>query len=145
MSVDLSSLATWTYDSGVLTHVASQQTVEIDIAAVPALHLILSAPHWKHLGDKHNYSSDPADWVERRLYFTRAQEDPPVLGVEQNIGQGDRVDYTVIELEDEASFAPILADIATILQHGHDNGFAPAHARQLIKEVVKAFQLGDLL
>jgi len=145
MAYDIAANATWTYESGVITHIASQQSVEIDIAAVPALHMILSAPHWKHLGDKANYSDDPADWVERRLYFNRAQEDPPVVGVEQNIGQGDRVDYAVIELEDSAGFAPILADIATILQHGHNNGFAPAHARQLIKEVVKAFQLGDLL
>ena len=145
MSVDLNALATWSYEDGTLTHIATQQSVTIDIAANPPLHMILSAPHWKHLGDKTAYSDDPADWVERRMYFNRVGEDPPVIGVEQNIGVGDRVDYAVIELEDEASFAPILADIATILQHGHVNGFAPAHARQLIKEVVKAFQLGDLL
>jgi len=145
MSVDLNALATWTYESGLITHIASQQSVEIDIAAVPSLHLILSAPHWLHLGDKTNYSDNPADWVERRLYFNRAQEDPPVIGVEQNIGEGDRVDYTVIELEDTANFGPILEDIATILQDGHVNGFSPAHSRQLLKEVVRALQTADLL
>jgi len=145
MSIDLDALATWSYEPGLLTHIPSQQSVEIDIAAVPALHLILSAPHWKHLGDPENYSDDPADWKERKLYFNRAGEDPPVLGVEQNIGEDDRVDYTVIELEDTADFGPILADIATILQDGHDNGFSPSHARAMLRKVVQAFQLGNLL
>ena len=145
MSIDLNAIATWSYDSGVITHIASQQSVEIDIAAVPALHEILSAPHWKYLGDKTNYSSDPADWIERRLYFNRANEDPPVLGVEQNIGQNDRVDYTVIEIDDNATYAPALEDIATILQDGHDNGFTKAHSRELIKRVVHLFQVGDLI
>jgi hypothetical protein len=145
MSVDLNALATWTYDVGVLTHVATQQSVEISIAATPELHEILSAPHWKHLGDKTDYSDDPADWVERRLYLNRANEDPPVIGVEQNIGVGDRVDYTVIELDDTAAYGPDLEDIATILQDGHVNGFAKAHSRELIKRVVHLFQIGDLL
>lgn len=145
MSVDLNALATWTYEVGVITHVASQQSVEIDIAAVPDLHLILSDPHWLNLGDKIDYSDNPADWVERDLRFNRVNEDPPVLGVEQNIGAGDYVDYSVIELEDSATFGPILEDIATVLQDGHDNGFSSSHSRQLLKEVVRALQLANLL
>lgn len=145
MSIDLNANATWSYESGVLTHIPSSQSVEIDIAAVPQLHLILSAPHWKHLGDPQNYSDDPDDWIERRLYFNRSNEDPPVIGVEQTIGVGDRVDYEVIELEDTADFGTELDAIANILNHGVTNGFTGSHARQLIKKVVKILQMGDLL
>jgi hypothetical protein len=138
--------ATWTYSDFTLTHVASQQSVTIDVAANIALHEILSAQHWYTPPEfKENYSDDPDDWTERSIRWNRAQEDPPVLGVEQNIGAGDYEDYTVIELEDDASFGPILDDIATILQDGHDGGFSPAHARELLKSVARAFQLGGLI
>lgn len=144
MAVDLNALATWSYDVGTITHIPSAQSITIDIAANSSLHMILSDQHWETV-NRDVYSSDPADWIERKLYFNRASEDPPVLGVEQNIGQNDRVDYTVIELEDDAEFGPILEDIATILQDGHDNGFTRSHSRQLLKEVVKALQTARLL
>jgi hypothetical protein len=145
MSVDLNALATWTYENLVLTHVASQQSIEIDVASNVALHQALSALHWKTIGPTDVYSDDPADWTERSIRWNRATEDPPVIGVEQTIGAADYVDYTVIELEDDASFGPILDDIATILQDGHDNGFSSSHSRQLLKEVVRALQLANLL
>ena len=61
MSVDLEALATWSYEAPILTHIQSQQSVEIDLAANVDLHLILSSPHWLNLGSKTDYSDDPAD------------------------------------------------------------------------------------
>jgi len=138
---------TYTYEDFTLTHIGSAQFVTLDIAANLALHEILSAPHWYLPPEfKADYNlADESDWVERSIQWNRATEDPPVLSVEQTIGSGNYEVYTVIELEDDASFGPILEDIATILQDGHDAGFSPAHARQLLKEVARAFQLGGLI
>jgi hypothetical protein len=145
MSIDLNALADWSYETPTLTKLSGAGgSVDIDIAANVSLHLILSDQHWKTTNSD-VYSSDPADWTERAIRWNRASEDPPVLGVEQTIGAADYVDYTVIELEDDATFGPILEDIATILQDGHDNGFSSSHSRQLLKEVVRALQLANLL
>jgi hypothetical protein len=145
MSIDLDAIADWSYETPTLTKLSGGGgTVDIDVVANFDLHMILSDKHWQTT-NTNVYSSNPADWTERSIRWNRATEDPPVLGVEQTIGAADYVDYTVIELEDDASFGPILDDIATILQDGHDAGFSSSHSRQLLKEVVRALQLANLL
>ncbi len=92
MSIDLNALATWSYDAGTLRKLSAPTgEVTIDISANPALHLALSAPHWKNLGSKTVYSSNPADWVERKIKWNRVSETPPVLQIEKTIGAGDYV------------------------------------------------------
>jgi hypothetical protein len=147
MSIDLNALATWTYDSsGTLTHVASQQSVVIDIAANFSLHEILRAPHWYTDPQyKTDYSEDPADWLERDIKWNRAQEDPPVLQIEQEIGAQDYVDYTVIELEDAPGYSEILESMAAIDNDGVLNGYTKSHERNYVKKVVQLFQLAGLI
>jgi len=146
MAFDFEANETWRYAAGVLTHVGTGQTYEIDIAANEELHLLLSGPHWLHLGDPQNYSEDPADWVERRLYYNRINEDPKVLGVELTIGQDDREDFTLIPLEDAPGYGESLQAIADTLQDGVDNPpFARAHARVIVEEIVRMMQRADLL
>ena len=145
MSIDLNALAEWTYGAGTLTHVASQQSVTIDIAANPALHLILSAPHWKNLGPKDVYSENPADWQERDIRWNRAAEDPPVLRIEKNIGQGNYEEYEVIELEDAPDYSEILQAMTDISNDGRINGYTKSHERQYIKNIVRLFQLAGLI
>lgn len=140
MPYDLTTKATWTYDNGTLTHVASQQSVEIDIAANPALHLILSAQHWKNLGPKDVYSDDPADWVERDIKWNRATEDPPVLQIEQNIGQGDYVDYTVYLLEDSPGFAELATEMTAQINTLRTRAYTKADTRALVENIILAFQ-----
>lgn len=145
MSIDLNALATWSYDTGTLTHIPTSQSVTIDIAANPALHLILSAQHWKNLGSKTVYSEDPADWVERRIRWNRASEDPPVLQVEQTIGAGDYVDYTVYLLEDAPVYRDIFDNMAAALNDGVLNGFTRVHVKALMKDMVQAMQKFGLI
>ena len=145
MSIDLNANATWTYDDGTLTHVASQQSVTIDIAANPALHLMLSAPHWKNLGPKDVYSDDPSDWVERSIRWDRATEDPPVLAIEQTIGAGDYRDYTVYLLEDAPDYSDIFETMAAIHNDMRINGSTPAHERAYVKNLVRLMQKAGLI
>jgi len=145
MSIDLNALATWSYDDGILTYVASQQSVEIDIAANPALHLILSAQHWKNLGPSDVYSSNPADWLERKIKWNRASEDPPVLQIEQTIGGADFVDYTVYLLEDAPVYRDIFDNMAAALNDGVLNGFTRVHVKALMKDMVTAMQQFGLI
>ena len=145
MSIDLNALATWTYDAGTLTHVASQQSVIIDIAANPALHLILTAAHWKNLGSKTVYSSDPADWIERDIKWNRAQEDPPVLQIEQNIGEGDHADYTVYLLEDSPGFSELIDTLTNGFNVLRSRPVTKADTRQFLKTLVRLFQKADLI
>jgi len=145
VSIDLNALATWTYDAGTLTHVASQQSVEIDIAANPALHLILSAPHWLNLGPKDVYSSDPADWTERDIKWNRAQEDPPVLQIEQTIGALDYADYTVYLLEDSPGFSELIDTLTNGFNVLRSRPVTKADTRQFLKTLVRLFQKADLI
>ena len=146
MSNFITDWETWTYDgAGTLTHVASQQSVVIDIAANFSLHEILRAPHWKNLGSKEVYSEDPADWLERDIKWNRAQEDPPVLQIEQGIGVGDYVEYTVILLEDAPGYSEILESMAAIQNDGMASGYTKSHERQYIKKIVQLFQLAGLI
>ena len=145
MSIDLPALATWTYEDFTLTHVQSQQSITIDVAANIPLHEILSAPHWLNLGSKTDYSDDPADWTERDIKWNRAQEDPPVLSVEQTINAADYVEYTVIELEDDADYGPILQHMADIDNDGVANGYTKAHERNKLKDTVKLLQLAGII
>ena len=144
MSIDLNALATWTYDTGTLTHVATQQSVEIDIAANPALHLALTAPHWKNLGSKTVYSETPSDWAERDIDFSRRLEDPPVIGVEQTIGGADHVFYSVYLLEDSPEFASIITDMTAFFNLRYGT-VTKAHTRQYLKGLVRLFQKADLI
>ena len=147
MSVDIDSLASWTYSDFTLTHVDSQQSITIDVAANLALHEILSAPHWYLPPEfKEDYSlAEESDWVERDIIWARATEDPPVLGIEQTIGAADHVEYTVIELEDDASYGPILQHMADANNDGVANGYTKAHEKSLMRDMVKLLQLADLL
>ena len=145
MSIDLNALATWTYEDFTLTHVASQQSVTIDVAANIPIHEILSSAHWLNLGSKTDYSDDPADWVERSIQWNRASEDPPVLSVEQTIDAADYVEYTVIELEDSPDYSADLQSMADILNDGHSNGFTKAHTRQLMKKMVHLLQTAGII
>jgi len=145
VSINLASLATWSYDTGTLTHIASQQSVVIDIAGNVALHNILSAQHWKNLGSKEVYSSNPADWLERKIKWTRASEDPPVLQIEQTIGGADFVDYTVYLLEDSSGYSEIFDNMADILNDGVLNGFTRVHVKSLMKDMVQAMQKAGLI
>ena len=147
MSVDLNALATWTYDgAGTLTHIQSQQSVVIDIAANFSLHEILRAPHWYTDPQyKEVYSDDPDDWIERDIKWNRAQEDPPVLQIEQGIGVGDYVEYTVILLEDAPRYSEILESMAAIQNDGMASGYTKSHERQYIKKIVQLFQLAGLI
>ena len=144
MSIDLNALATWTYDAGTLTNVASQQSVEIDIAANPALHLALSEPHWKNLGSKVQYSLDPAFWLERDIDFSRRLEDPPVIGIEATIGGADHVYYDVYLLEDSPEFASIITDMTAFFNLRYGT-VTKAHTRQYLKGLVRLFQKADLI
>ena len=145
MSIDLNANATWAYDAGTLTHVASGDSVTIDISANPALHLILSAPHWKNLGPSDVYSSDPSDWLERRIKWNRASEDPPVLQIEQGIGDADFVDYTVYLLEDAPVYSDLFDNMAATLNDGVLNGFTRVHARAIEKDRVTLWQQFGLI
>jgi hypothetical protein len=146
VSIDLNSLATWSYDTGTLRKLSAPTgEVTIDIAANPALHTILSAQHWLNLGSKTVYSDDPADWVERRIKWNRVTEDPPVLQIEQNIGAADYVDYNVYLLEDAPDYADIFQAMADALNDGVLNGFTNAHIRSLLKNMVKAMQKFGLI
>ena len=140
MSIDLNALATWAYDAGTLTHVASQQSVTIDIAANPALHLILSAPQWKNLGSKTVYSENPADWLERKIKWTRASEDPPVLQIEQNIGAGDYADYTVYLLEDSPGYSELAIEMRDQFNTLRTRAYTKADTIALMKNFILAFQ-----
>ena len=145
MSYDLNANATWSYDTGTLTHVATQQSVEIDIAANPALHLALSEPHWKNLGSKTVYSENPADWIERKIKWTRAQEDPPVLQIEQNIGAGDYEDYSVYLLEDSPDFSALIDTLTNGFNVLRSRPVTKADTRQFLKTLVRLFQKADLI
>ena len=148
MSYDLNANSTWTYDAGTLTHVATQQSVVIDIAANPALHLALSdppSPHWKNLGSKTVYSSDPADWLERKIKWTRANEDPPVLQIEQNIGALDYADYTVYLLEDSPGFSELIDTLTNGFNVLRSRPVTKADTRQFLKTLVRLFQKADLI
>ena len=140
MSIDLNALATWTYDSGTLTHVASGNSVTIDISANPALHLILSAPHWKNLGPKDVYSDDPADWVERDIDWSRRLEDPPVIGVEQNIGEADHVDYNVYLLQDAPGYSELAIEMRDQLNTLRARPYTKADVIALVKNFILTFQ-----
>ena len=146
MAYDLISNATWTYSKdGTLTHVPTGTSKVIDITANPALHTMLSARHWKNLGSKTVYSDNPADWVERKIKWNRASEDPPVLSIEQNIGAGDYVDYTVYLLEDAPDYASIFESMANIMNDGVLNGFTKVHIREMEKKRVTLWQKIGLL
>ena len=141
MSYDIKVASTWTYSKdGTLTHVPTGTSKVIDIAANPALHNILSSQHWKNLGSKTVYSDNPADWVERKIKWARASEDPPVLEIEQTIGEGDYAEYTVYFLEDAPDYVDILQAMADALNHGVLNGFSPAHVRSIEKNRVRLWQ-----
>ena len=145
MSIDLNALATWTYDAGTLTHVALQQSVEIDIAANPALHIALTAPQWENLGSKTVYSENPADWLERKIKWTRANEDPPVLQIEQNIGALDYVDYTVYLLEDSPGFSELIDTLTNGFNVLRSRPVTKADTRAFVKTLVRLFQKADLI
>ena len=145
MSIDLNAFATWTYDAGTLTHVASGDSVTIDISANPALHLILSAPHWKNLGPSDVYSSDPADWLERKIKWNRASEDPPVLQIEQTIGEADYENYSVYLLEDAPVYADLFDNMAATLNDGVLDGFTRIHIRAFLEDMVTAMQKFGLI
>ena len=147
MSIDLNALATWTYDAGTLTNVASQQSVEIDIAANPALHLALSEPHWKNLGSKVQYSLDPAFWLERDIDFSRRLEDPPVIGIEATIGGADHVFYSVYLLEDAPEFSALIDSMTTFFEvvRNKQRVFTKADTRQFLKLLVRILQKADLI
>ena len=146
MSIDLPSLATWSYDgAGELTHIPSQQSVVIDIAANFSLHEILRAQHWATTGSTEVYSDNPNDWIERDIRWNRAQEDPPVLGVEQNIGAQDFVDYTVLLLEDAPGYSDLLQGMADLHNDGVLNGYTKSHIRQIEKKRVQMWQLAGLI
>jgi len=145
VSIDLNALATWTYDAGTLTHVASGQSVVIDIAANPALHIILSAPQWKNLGSKTVYSENPADWLERKIKWTRASEDPPVLQIEQNIGALDYADYTVYLLEDSPGFSELIDTLTNGFNVLRSRPVTKADTRAFLKTLVRLFQKADLI
>ena len=145
MSIDLNALATWTYDAGILTYIPTPQSVTINIAANPALHTILSAPHWKNLGPSDVYSSDPDDWLERKIKWNRAQEDPPVLQIEQGIGDADFVNYNVYLLEDAPAYSDLFDNMASTLNDGVLNGYTKVHVRALLKDMVTAMQQFGLI
>ena len=145
MSIDLNALATWSYDTGTLTYLPTSVSVEINIAANPALHTILSAAHWKNLGPKDMYSSDPADWLERKIKWNRASEDPPVLQIEQTIGGADFVDYNVYLLEDAPAYSDLFDHMASVLNDGVLNGYTKVHVRALLKDMVTAMQQFGLI
>ena len=147
--------ATWSYASGVLTHTQTSQSVTIDIAANPALHQILSAQHWRinptgtgyTLAElKADYRLIPeANWVERRIRWNRATEDPPVLAIEQTIGAGDYRDYTVYLLEDAPDYSDIFTTMAAIHNDMRVNGSTPAHERAYMKNVVRLMQKAGII
>ena len=145
MSIDLNALATWAYDSGTLTYIPNSTSIVINIAGNPALHTILSAPHWKNLGSKTVYSSDPADWKERKIKWNRASEDPPVLQIEQTIGGADFVNYNVYLLEDAPAYSDLFDNMAATLNDGVLNGYTKVHVRALLKDMVTAMQQFGLI
>ena len=140
MSVDVNTLATWSYDTGTLTNIPTAQSVTIDIAANPALHLILTAAHWLNLGPKDVYSDNPADWIERDIKWTRASEDPPVLQIEQNIGAGDYADYTVYLLEDSPGYSELAIEMRDQFNTLRTRAYTKADTIALVKNFILAFQ-----
>jgi hypothetical protein len=140
VSIDLNALATWSYDTGTLTYIPNGSSVVIDISANPALHLILSAPHWKNLGSKTVYSSDPADWKERKIKWNRAGEDPPVLQIEQHIGEADFVDYTVYKLEDSETLSELAAEMTAQFNTLRTRAYTKADTVALMKNFILGLQ-----
>jgi hypothetical protein len=139
--------ATWTYESGVLTHIPTNQSVTIDIAANQRLHELLSAEHWylpPEFRDDYSQAQE-SDWIERDLDLSRRNEDPPVLGVEVNIGAADHEYHALVLIEDDASYGPHFQAMADALNDAITNGATKAHARTLAEEILRIFQMGDVL
>jgi hypothetical protein len=146
MSIDLNALATWSYDAGTLRKLSAPTgEVTIDISANPALHLALSAPHWKNLGSKTVYSSNPADWVERKIKWNRVSETPPVLQIEKTIGAGDYVNFNVYLLEDSPDYSAIFTTMAEIHNSIRTGGSTPSHERAYVKNLVLLMQKAGLI
>ena len=146
MSIDLNALATWSYTDGTLRKLSAPTgEVTIDISANPALHLALSAQHWKNLGSTTVYSSNPADWLERKIKWNRVTEDPPVLQIEQTIGAADYKNYNVYPLEDAPDYSELFANMAAALNDGVLNGYTNSHVKTLMKNMVTALQKAGLV
>ena len=138
---------TWTYADGTLTHVGSQQSIDIEISANTQLHLLLSDQHWYLPPEyRQDYTlADPSDWTERDILWNRASEDPPVLSVERTIGAGDYEVFTVTLLEDAPDFSTLFQDMADLLNDGHANGFTKTHTKRLVKKMVTVLQLAEVI
>lgn len=146
MAYDLTANATWSYSDGTLLKLSAPTgEVTIDIAANPALHLALSAQHWKNLGSKTVYSEDQADWLERKIKWNRVTEDPPVLQIEKTIGAGDYVNFNVYLLEDAPDYSDIFETMAAIHNSIRTGGSTPAHERAYVKNLVRLMQKAGLL
>ena len=146
MSIDLNALATWSYSNGLLRKLSVPTgEVTIDIAANPALHLALSAQHWKNLGSKTVYSSDPADWLERKIKWNRVTEDPPVLQIEQTIGAGDYVGFNVYLLEDAPDFSELIDTLTNGFNILRARPVTKADTRAFLKVMVRLFQKAGLI
>jgi hypothetical protein len=146
VSIDLNALATWSYDAGTLRKLSAPTCeVTIDISANPALHLALSAPHWKNLGSKTVYSSNPADWLERKIKWNRVSETPPVLQIEKTIGAGDYVNFSVYLLEDSPDYSAIFTTMAEIHNSIRTGGSTPSYERAYVKNLVLLMQKAGLI
>ena len=146
MSIDLNALATWSYDAGTIRKLSAPTgEVTIDIAANPALHLALSAQHWKNLGSKTVYSSDPAKWLERKIKWNRVNETPPVLQIEKTIGDGDYVNFNVYLLEDSPDFAELVTTLTAGFNVLRTRAATKADTRAFLKTMVRLFQKAGLI
>ena len=151
MSIDLNALATWSYDSGTLTKLSVPTgEVTIDISANPALHLVLGKEHWKidptgtmyTLSElKANYDLIPEEnWIERKIKWNRTSEDPPVLQIEQHIGEADYVDYNVYLLQDAPGYSELAIEMRDQLNTLRARPYTKADVIALFKNFVLGFQ-----
>lgn len=132
MSINLPALATWSYTKGTLTHVASGQSISFDVEANSELHDALATGQWKNKGPRGVYSSNPADWVERKVRFNRATETPPVIGVEKAFESNQFDWYTITEAENLPAGLEYVDDLATLLN------IPLAKARKMVVLITKA-------
>jgi len=139
---------TWHYNrNGTLEKLSTPSgTLDFDVSANQALHSILSAPQFslppEYEGDYG--AADPSDWVERDINWGQAQDDPPVLDIEQIIGAADHAEYTVDTIEDRPARGQLLQDIADEMNDGVSNTFTKAHIRRMAEAHLEILRLSGI-
>lgn len=127
-------VATWKYSKGVLEKLSVPTGIlEFDPSVNPGLHAILLAPQFSlDPAYEDDYNAAPANaWAERDIKWGQAQNDPPVLQVEQTIGGADHVSYTIEQMEDRPNRGQLLQDISDLMDDIIANGSTKAKIRQI--------------